>query len=163
MIDTRWSRPEDAEALARLHRDAWRYAYAGLTPGLSLERWIAARGPHWWAALHRAGGKALVIEAHGRLAGYAMGGPCRPRAGRRGEIYELYVDPLHHGAGLGRRLFREARRALEARGHEGLRVWSLSVNELGCRFYRALGGRAEARGFVSFGGAQLERIGFGWP
>lgn len=163
MIDTRWSTCADAPALARVHGDAWRFTYAGLIPGLVLERMIAARGPHWWRAQHRSGGKALIVEIDGALAGYATMGRCRfPGRRRSGEIHELYLEPACHGAGLGRRLFRAARRQLEARGLEGLTVWSLAVNEVGCRFYRALGGSPEFRSQVSLGGVRFERIAFVW-
>ncbi len=162
MIETRWSTAQDAPALARVHQDAWRFAYSGLLPGVALERWITGRGAPWWESLHRSGGKALVVELDGRLCGYATGGRCRDRRSRRGEIYELYLDPVCHGAGLGARLFREARRRLEDRALRGLVVWSLAENEAGCRFYRAVGGRVGATGTASFHGARLDRLGFIW-
>ena len=164
MIGTRWSTCADAGHLARIHGDAWRFTYAGLVPGLALERMIAARGSHWWQAMHRAGQRALLVEMDGRVAGYATLGRCRSRdLGQRGEIYELYLDPVCHGAGLGKRLFEDARRHLAARALDGLIVWSLARNEIGCRFYRALGGRPEARGHTRLGGVCFERIGFAWP
>ena len=163
MIGIRWSTDEDAAALARIHADAWRFAYGGLIPGLTLERMIAARGGHWWRALHTRGGRALVVALDGALLGYATIGRSRSRGfARAGEIYELYLDPVCHGAGLGGRLFREARRRLERRALDGLVVWSLAENETGCRFYRALGGRAEARGRIRLGGVAFERIAFAW-
>lgn len=163
MIAVRWSTGADVPALARVHAEAWRFAYAGLMPGLALERIIAARGGHWWQALHRRGGRTLVIELDGAVVGYAMIGRCRSRGfAGAGEIYELYLDPPCHGAGLGRRLFGEARRRLEARALRGLVVWSLAVNEVGCRFYRALGGRPAARSEVCLGGVQFERVAFAW-
>ena len=45
MTRTRWSGADDAGALADLHGAAWRHAYAGIIPGVALERMIAARGP----------------------------------------------------------------------------------------------------------------------
>ena len=163
MIETRWSGFRDSPVLARVHEEAWRFAYRGLIPGLTLERMIAARGLHWWRALHRAGGSALVIELDGNLAGYATIGRCRDHDFcEAGEIYELYLDPVCHGAGHGRRLFNEARKRLKARSLHGLIVWSLAVNEVGCRFYRALGGRPEARGHTCLAGLRFERIAFAW-
>lgn len=163
MIRTRWSTPEDAGALADLHRQAWRYTYAGIIPGRALERIIGSRGPKWWRHMHRRGASVLVVELDGQVAGYARLGPVRPRLLKgTGEIYELYLAPEFHGAGLGEYLFQEARRRLISRGLTRLVVWSLAANELGCRFYLALGGREIGRTRTRIGGAALTRIGFAW-
>ena len=141
-VKIRWSKPADTAALAALHRDAWRYAYRGIIPGISLERMIARHGPAGWERMHRSGLRALVLEFDNRVAGYATFGPCRTRSlAQRGEIYELYVRPEFQGIGFGKRLFGEARRHLSARRLGGLLVWSLTDNDLACRFYGALGGR----------------------
>ena len=162
-IKIRWSKPADTTALAALHRDAWRYAYRGIIPGISLERMIARRGPASWRRMHRLGRRALVLEFDNRVAGYATFGPCRTRSlARRGEIYELYVRPEFQGIGFGKRLFGEARRHLRARGLVGLLVWALAGNDLACRFYMALGGRERIRGYERVGGTRLEKIGFVW-
>jgi ribosomal protein S18 acetylase RimI-like enzyme len=104
-----------------------------------------------------------VIEMEGRIVGYATIGPVRTRlAPRTGEIYELYIRPEYHGTGLGQLLFAEARRRLSAKGLTRLVVWSLAANEIGCRFYRALGGEEAARSTGTIGGAPLPMIGFAW-
>lgn len=163
MITVRWTGTEDAGRLSRIHRDAWRFAYAGVIPGLALERMVASRGEAAWRRLHRRGGRALAVEFDDAVAGYAMMGPSRNRRfPAQGEIYELYLDPVFHGAGLGRRLFAEARQRMARRGLVGLLVWSLSGNEIGCRFYRGLGGRAAARDRLKIGGVALDRTAFVW-
>lgn len=161
MGETRWSTVEDSEAIASVHGDAWRHAYAGIIPGLSLERMIAARGPRWWNRMHGAGMRALVIENDGQLVGYATLGRSRGFRGS-GEIYELYLQPLFQGLGLGRRLFTEARDQLRSHGLSDLHVWALADNEIGCRFYRSVGGIAWAKAPYRVGGHNLDRIGFRW-
>ncbi len=162
-IKTRWTEMRDAEALAAVHASAWRWAYSGLIPGGALERRIAAKGPRWWAGLHRAGGRALGIEIDGRLVGYARLGPSRGRGFiDAGEIYELYLSPECCGAGLGGRLFRAAREALKARGFGPLVVWALAGNEVARRFYLGLGGREAAEGRTSVGGAPLPEVAYSW-
>lgn len=159
----RWSRPIDSPRLAELHRDAWRYAYAGIIPGPALERMIARRGSRWWRTMHRFGATALVFEFDGGVAGYATLGPRRGRGyGGGGEIYELYLRPECHGLGFGRRLFRAAKQRLATAGFAPLTVWSLADNEVGCRFYRGVGGVEAARARETIGGALLEKIGFAW-
>ncbi|MCZ6743492.1 MAG: GNAT family N-acetyltransferase [Alphaproteobacteria bacterium] len=162
-MEIRWSKPADTAALAALHRDAWRYAYRGIIPGVSLERIIARRGPAWWERMHESGPRALVLEFDKRVVGYATFGSCRTRGlAQRGEIHELYLRPEFHGTGFGKRLFAEARRHLSARGLLGLLVWALADNNLACRFYRALGGRERTRAYERIGGVRLEMIAFVW-
>ena len=167
MIEIRWSRDDDSTELAALHRDAWRNAYAGIIPGIAIERMIARRGPRWWGGLHGSGGRALVVEMDRTIAGYATLGPNRVRRKihRRpgGEIYELYLRPECQGVGLGRRLFGAARARLASAGLAGTVVWSLADNGTGCRFYRAMGGAELARGREHIGGVALDTLGFVWP
>ncbi len=161
MEKTRWSSVEDSEAIALVHGDAWRHAYAGIIPGLSLERMVAARGPRWWIRMHGAGMRALVIESEGQVVGYATLGRSRGFHGA-GEIYELYLEPRFQGLGLGRHLFTDARNHLRSHGLPSLHVWALADNEIGCRFYRALGGTPWARAPYRIGDRALDRIGFRW-
>jgi ribosomal protein S18 acetylase RimI-like enzyme len=165
-VATRWSAGADAEALAEVHRLAWRYAYAGIIPGVQLNRMIARRGPIWWGRMHDRGMRALVLTCGGGIAGYAtLGrsrGPDGSGQGPTGEIFELYLRPEMHGVGFGRRLFCEARLALASHGLTSLMVWALAENEVACRFYEAMGGRAVARGVEGFCGVPLQKVGFAW-
>ena len=163
LIATRWSTADDERGLAEVHREAWRYAYAGIIPGLTLERMIARRGPNWWGRMHDRGFRALVIDCDDTLAGYATLGRCRNSGPRPcGEIYELYLRPECQGCGLGRRLFAAARGELGGHGLQRLLVWALAENEIACRFYRAMGGAKSARSQDRFCGVPLAKIGFGW-
>ena len=163
-ITTRWSTPADDRALADVHREAWRYAYAGIIPGLVLERMISRRGPAWWRRMHDRGFRALVIDGTGDVSGYATLGHSRaPGTAGAGEIYELYLRPECHGCGLGRRLFGEARRQLGLHGLKRLNVWALADNSIACRFYAAMGGVEAGRCEDRFCGIPLAKIGFAWP
>jgi GNAT superfamily N-acetyltransferase len=162
-VETRWSRTADARDLAEIHRDAWRYAYAGIIPGLTLERMIARRGPAWWTAMHARGFHALVLARGGTATGYATLGRCRAGGpAPRGEIYELYLRPEMQGCGFGRQLFAAARGELAGHGLPRLVVWALADNSVACRFYQAMGGREDARGVDRFCGVPLAKIGFVW-
>jgi ribosomal protein S18 acetylase RimI-like enzyme len=162
-IAIRRSVAEDAAALAALYGEAWRYAYRGIIPGLVLERLIARRGAAWWRRMHAVGGTTTILEFGNEAAGYANYGRSRfGRMGAEGEIYELYLKPEYHGAGLGRQLFRAARDELRAAGLRGLIVRSLAENETACRFYRAMGGRELGQASERVGGARLAVVAFHW-
>lgn len=153
----------DAAALAVLYGEAWRYAYRGIIPGLELERMVARRGPGWWRRMHGVGGATAILEFCKTAAGYATYGRSRfARLGAEGEIYELYLRPEYHGAGLGRQLFRAARDELRTGGLRGLVVRSLAENDSACRFYRAMGGREFARSTERLGGTRLAIVAFHW-
>lgn len=159
----RTTEPDDCTALAELHAEAWRFAYRGIIPGVTLERMIARRGPAWWGSRCGPRRGALVIDFDRRIAGYTLFGGCRTISNRRmGEIAELYVRPECHGAGFGRSLFDEARRRLRARGLRALLVWALSDNDCACAFYSAMGGQERLRTFETLGGVRLEKVGFVW-
>jgi len=159
----RSAQPDDQGALAALHAEAWRYAYRGIIPGLTLERMIARRGPARWASKGASGFRMLVMEFGGRIVGYTQYGPCRLGGRLRiGEISELYVKPECHGAGFGRALFDAARQRLAAAGLSGLLVWALAENDLACGFYQAIGGQPRFRAVERLGGVPLVKIGFHW-
>lgn len=146
LIDIRYARAGDAEGLCAVHDAAWREAYRGVIPALTLEAMIARRGPRWWAAAIRRGRLLAVLEVDRRLAGYVSYGRCRTRSAlAEGEIDELYLAPEYQGLGFGRRLFRAARNDLKARGFRRTLVWALADNERARAFYERLGGRAAAR------------------
>ncbi len=161
-VAVRWSSPEDAAGLAAVHAAAWRHAYAGIIPGVTLARMIARRGPRWWERMSERGFHALVLAIGEDVAGYATLGPSRGAGAGAGEIYELYLRPECQGCGLGRRLFGECRRALADRGRPRLVVWALAENELACRFYRGMGGTEAAREVDRFCGVPLAKVGFIW-
>lgn len=156
----RWSDISDSAGLADIHRETWRYAYAGIIPGVGLERMISRRGAGWWRRLHAAGGRALVVGEPDALVAYALVG--RNRTGQGGEIQELYVRPAWQGLGVGGRLFAASRRELDRRGVKALTVWCLTENRIGCDFYRSRGGVESGRAHERVVGATLEKRRFSW-
>ena len=66
----------------------------------------------WWRDALKTGDCALVLEMANTVAGYATLGSSRQRGPFQGEIYELYLDPIYQGLGLGEHLFEGCRHAL---------------------------------------------------
>ena len=161
-ISVRRAEPQDAGDVADIHDEAWRLAYAGIIPGVTLERALARRGPGWWQRTIRSDPGVAVLDVGGEVAGYVSSGPNRRRrVPARGEIYELYLSPEYQGLGFGTRLFEQARGTLARRFNGGgLVVWSLTANDTANHFYRRLGGRPAARSVDRFGDARLETVGW---
>jgi len=164
LVDVRPARARDAEGIARVHDEAWATAYRGIIPAVALEKMMTRRGPAYWRRMARRGGAGtLVLIFDGEVAGYATLGPNRiRRMSFGGEIFELYLRPTHQGAGLGRRLFSEARGVLAANDLKGLIVWALEDNEQARQFYLRLGGRIVGRALEPFGSERLAKIAFAW-
>ena len=163
LISIRSAKADHAGALADAHAEAWRLAYQGIIPHLHLERMIARRDSQWWeqAIAHRS--PALVLEYDGQAVAYATFGRARARRSPyQAEIFEIYVSPVYQGLGFGGRLFRAARSALIDTGLSGLMVWALADNEMGCAFYRHMGGRVVAEGAETYGDVVLPKIAFAW-
>lgn len=162
-IDIRKAEPSDAAAIAEVHHEAWRGAYAGIIPHRALTAMINRRGRDWWANAIRRAASILVIEIGGVVAGYATMGRNRARELRQeGEIYELYLRPEYQGIGLGSRLFAEARQRLKDHGFRGLVVWALEENVNALDFYAGAGGRDVAEGVEVFDQRALRKVAFVW-
>jgi GNAT superfamily N-acetyltransferase len=163
VIQVRPAQRRDAPILADIHAEAWRGAYCGIIPHVSLERMLAHRGPGWWAAAVAARQPPLVLEFDRNPIGYTTFGRSRSAGpGFQGEIFELYLHPIFQGLGFGGRLFADARRRLAERRFKGLVVWALADNEGACSFYLGLGGKPIAEGAERFDRISLRKIAFAW-
>jgi ribosomal protein S18 acetylase RimI-like enzyme len=161
-VRVRSGKPADATALARIFKEAWLLAYRGIIPHLHLESMVRQRSPEWWRDALKTGDSALVLEMAGTVAGYATIGSARQRGPFQGEIYELYLDPIYQGLGLGEHLFEGCRHSLDMRKLSGLIVWALLDNTGACDFYWRRGGRPVASTFTKIGGERLEKVAFAW-
>ena len=155
-ISIRRARTEDAAALSGVFDAAWREAYQGIMPALSLERMIGRRGPRWWLSTITRGRPLVVLDIGEAIAGYVSYGRCRDRSlPAEGEIDELYLSPEYQGLGFGKRLFKAVRNDLDDRGAKRTAVWCLADNERACAFYRHMGGRMIAETTERFSGVGL--------
>ena len=158
------ARPKDANALSSAYEEAWRGAYRGIIPHLSLERMIARRSVHWWRSAARKRSSLLVLDFDGVAAGYVTYGRCRSGRGPfGGEIYELYLHPTYQGLGLGLKLFEGARQQLADARIKGLLVWALADNDAAVAFYLGRGGKPMAETQEHFGDRAVRKIAFVWP
>ncbi len=161
-VRVRRARVADAKALAEVFRQSWVQAYRGIIPHTHLQNLIRRRGTAWWRSATRSGDDILVLEAGGKIAGYATLGPCRRRGLQQGEIFEIYLTPKYQGLGFGEHLFEACRNRLDQRLLRGLLVWALAENTGAIDFYWRRGGRPVARTTERIGSTSLEKIGFAW-
>ncbi len=155
VIDVRPARTGDAVQLAEVYAAAWREAYAGIIPAITLERMIVRRSAGWWRDVltRRA---VVVLDVGGVVAGYATFAPA-PTRGQpaAAEVQELYLKPEYQGIGLGGRLFRAVLKRIKARGYVRVVIRALAENDRGNAFYVRYGGKLVARTDESLGGRSL--------
>ena len=156
---------EDIPDIARVHVQAWRETYTGLIPQEVLDNLsVEKREIGWRSALReRSAASLLVYEHEGEVVGFADVGPEREKHPLyTGELYAIYLLKAFHRHGYGRALFQEAVGALRAAGHGGMRLWVLETNPTR-EFYEHMGGERLKQKEISFGGATLSEVAYGWP
>ena len=154
----------DAEAIARVQRETWRTAYAGILPldvitGLG-ERDAAA----WQRRLVNSSGESAtwIAERAGQVIGFASCGPARgPIDGLDGEIYALYVLQSQQRRGVGRELVRACARHFVRHAIFGLYLWVLKANRARL-FYETLGGEQVREKVERLGRHDFAEIAYGW-
>jgi len=151
MTEIRPLTESDIDAVAEVHVRTWRSAYAGIMPAEVL----AALDPAVSAQRRRTrttppGAQTLVADDGGTIVGFVSFGPGRADQATgdaydtsAGELYAIYVDPGHQGAGTGRLLFSAAHEALARAGFPVMRLWVLEENHPARRFYEHFGMRPD--------------------
>ena len=132
----------DAPAIASVHVDAWRQAYAGVLSQATLDGLsVEARTRMWSQAIAGTSGRVLVAEEDGAIAGFAAFGPCRDEGTtpNEHELWAIYVAPALWRAGAGRALWRGACEAMVTAGASAITVWVLAGNERARTFYESIG------------------------
>jgi ribosomal protein S18 acetylase RimI-like enzyme len=133
---------EEAEAVARVHLETWRVAYAHVFPREALEDLSAERIARR-AELHRRA-PPVVADRNGEIVGFVSVGPAG-EDDAEGELYAIYVLPTHWGTGVGRALLQAGEERLRELGHSVAVLWVLEDNPRARRFYEAAGWKQDGR------------------
>jgi ribosomal protein S18 acetylase RimI-like enzyme len=161
LVSIRHAKPGDAPALSKVFDAAWREAYLGIIPGVTLEKMFARRGERWWRSTVTRGRPLVVLDLGQGPVGYASYGRCRDRSlPADGEIDELYLLPEYQGLGFGRRLFKAVRNDLKHHDMKKVVVWALADNERARAFYEGMGGRSVAHVEERIGGTPLAKVAY---
>ena len=162
----RAARPDDWEAIAQVHAEAWQAAYSGFLPPPVMRRFALPGRRRLWQGLLAAETPPLVelVEtAAGGIAGFAW---CRrvaePDAAFEGEIVAIAVRPGHERRGLGRRLMGAGAARLAASGAGSLYLWVYRENRPARAFYEALGGRMVDSDVEHCEGLELPIVAYAW-
>ena len=138
MTEIRPARAADVPALAALHVAAWRAAFRGILPDLTLEGLSTAGFEDAWRRnLKRRSRKNLVAIRGLRVAGFVAFGSAA--TGTEAEIHGVYVDPGFWRQGVGRALMAAAVSGLAAEGHGCAAVWVMKDNRRARLFYESEG------------------------
>jgi GNAT superfamily N-acetyltransferase len=153
----RLAMPDDSETIATVHIRGWQGAYRGQLPDQyldSLDHETERRSAFWRKEISTPRSKRneiWVVECRAQVEGFAATGPARNAGASTGEVYAIYVNPIHWGQGLGRALFAHATNRLAALGYSTAILWVLASNERARRFY-------EVSGWAADGGTKQETI-----
>ncbi len=153
----------DARAVAEIHVNAWRAAYASVLSADHLASLsVEAREAMWRQCIAAGEPELLVAKRHGAVVGWLSFGASRGEAvpQSEAEVWALYVAPASWSTGAGRQLWLRARELMRDHGFTTCSLWVFPQNERAIRFYRAAGFVADARPPQSFelGGRQLQEV-----
>ena len=159
--------PSDAGAIARVHVDTWRTAYAGILPAEFLAGLSYGNSELNWSQALTANRPAtcmVVAEtAEGKIVGFAFGAP--EHEGHplyQGELFAIYVLQEHQRKGVGRCLFLAMVRHFTGAGMNSMLLWAFKENRPARRFYALLGGELIAEKTIAIGGTDLIEVAYGW-
>jgi GNAT superfamily N-acetyltransferase len=142
--DLTWRTPtvDDAEAIGRMHHQAWVDAYSDLLADDWFEHWTVDDSVAKWRRILTpptpAGmTRVAVFDETGAAVAWVVAGPSRPDDGiepaQPRELWGLYVAREHHGTGLARALVEHAL------GEGPAELWVFDGNPRAEAFYRKLG------------------------
>ncbi|PKO31953.1 MAG: N-acetyltransferase [Betaproteobacteria bacterium HGW-Betaproteobacteria-9] len=157
------AQPEDARAVAEIHVNAWRVAYASILSAEYLASLsVDQREAMWHKCIAAGEPELLVAKRHGAVVGWMSFGDSRDDGAPKSEaeVWALYVAPECWSSGAGRQLWLRARELMRDRGFTTCSLWVFPQNERAIRFYRAAGFVADAGPPQAFelGGRQLQEV-----
>ncbi len=152
---------DDVAEVARVQTASWEGVYRGLMPDSILERITVERREQMlsrYMSDRPANTALLVAEVESEIVGMAWIGPSRDddhADGAVGQLFAIYVDPVHWDAGHGRELMIRALAEMRNLGFQEASLWVLDNNERGRGFY-------ERGGWLADGAVKIDES-FGDP
>jgi ribosomal protein S18 acetylase RimI-like enzyme len=160
-VAVRAARIEDAEAIGRIHVEAWRRTYAGHMDAGFLARMDPARRAEQWRTFVLGPPRVAVAERAGVISGFVSYGDHQDDdlPASIGQVYAIYVDPALQGTGVGAALMNHAVADLAASRYDAAVLWVLAANVVARSFYARGGWRPDGVERVeTLGGALLHEV-----
>ncbi len=155
--------PDDARAVAEIHVNSWRAAYASIVApeylaSLSVEKRLA-----WWSKVIAAGTpELLVAKSNGAVCGWLNFGSSRDEGAPKteAEVWAVYVAPEFWSTGTGRLLWARAKELMLQQGFLSCILWVFPQNARAIKFYEAAGFIADPSPPKTFelGGRQHQEV-----
>lgn len=164
-IEIRPADPDDLMEIASVLVTTWRATFRGIISDAYLDAMTVEDQAIGHARRMRVPGSFFIVAAdlsEDRVIGFANYGRARgmPPAFDR-ELYELYILPEYHGAGIGSTLVRTVAAHCDKMGASSLFAWVLAENP-NRAFYERMGARAIGEGRVGVGGERLVQVAYRW-
>jgi ribosomal protein S18 acetylase RimI-like enzyme len=155
---------QDFDAIAALQIENWRSAYRGILPDAYLDDTVVEERREYWRAVSHAGpeGQLVLVTTTGDVLAGFISVYLDADAEVDATIENLHVSPQFQGCGLGRRLLAAAAERLIAIPATSVCLWVFDANVDAIRFYRRLGGKADAYGYDDFADAHAPHTRIIW-
>ena len=162
-IQVRPATLRDAKAIAEIHVAAWQDAYKELLPKATLDALsVQKRQAFWREAIDLCEPQVIVAHVEGEVMGFAGFDRSRDKGtpATTGEVWAMYVKPIHWDKGVGLALWDATRDGLQEEGCTKATLWVYLRNERALRFFELAGFKRELGSAKTseVGGVRLEEL-----
>lgn len=136
----------DLPEIAQVHVTSWKQTYSGQVSQTYLDNLSVAKRLQAWQEQFENPGEhnLLVARVNATMVGFICFGPSRDKdRADYGEIYAVYLLKEHWGAGIGYKLYANARTKLRDHGFQRAYLWVLDTNQYAISRYIRWGGVVE--------------------
>lgn len=158
---------EDAQSIARVHKDAWLNTYKGIIPDEKInqviKRYESGESKLIREEVIRKGHAVYVALVNNIIIGFVIGGPNRFKENPiDSEIYSIYIDQKYHKQGIGKGLVNKFINDYAIkRNYRSMAINVLAENK-STQFYKKIGGKLLKSELEDCYGTQLEVLTFSW-
>ncbi|MDP2173998.1 MAG: GNAT family N-acetyltransferase [Candidatus Cloacimonadaceae bacterium] len=143
----RLAKPEDANAIAKVHIQSWRETYPGIMPQKKIASLNIERGVLHWQNAIETSEAVFVALVEERVVGFVSGGKnrensdCETGIGNacESELTAMYLLEECQGHGIGRALFEAFSAKMRSLGYKSMVSWCAEKNPA-THFYQWMGG-----------------------